>query len=97
MASYVVYGLRAAVAVHRSFACTREELPGELRRAAAEQAGFAGMIGWECVDGREAADKIALAYCLERRRGYPLTAQESGWINQGATAQMMGRFECGER
>ena len=37
MASYVVYGRRAAVAIHRGFACTREELPVELRRAAAEQ------------------------------------------------------------
>jgi hypothetical protein len=88
MASYVVYGQRAAVAIHRGFACTREELPGELRRAAAEQAGLTGMTGWECVEGREAADRIALAYCLERLKDYPLTAQEMRWINEGAAAAM---------
>jgi hypothetical protein len=90
MASYVVYGQRAAVAVHRSFACTREELPVELRRAAGEQ-GLRHMTGFECVASREAADKVALAYCLDKLKEHPLTARELRWINEGATAQMMGR------
>jgi hypothetical protein len=86
----VVYGQRAAVAVHRSFACTREELPVELRRAAGEQ-GLHNMTDFECVASSEAADKIALAYCLAKLKEYPLTARELRWINEGATAQAMGR------
>lgn len=87
MASYVVYGLGAAVAIHRGFACTRDELPVELRRAAAEQ-GLAGMIRWECLATREAADAVAASYCLKAR---PLTRQELRWINEGANAQASGR------
>jgi len=90
MASYVVYGQRSAVAVHRSFSCTRDELPNELRRVAGEQ-GLRHMTGFECVASPEAADKVALAYCIEKLKEYPLTAQEMRWINEGATAEMMGR------
>jgi len=61
MASYVVYGQRAAVAVHRSFACTREELPVELRRAAGEQ-GLQNMTDFECVASRSPARFGASCY-----------------------------------
>ena len=86
MSSYVVYGRRAAVAIHRSFACTREELPAELLREAGRD--FGPMIGWECVGSREAADKIALAYCVDQLKKHPLTKQELAWINEGASAAM---------
>jgi hypothetical protein len=87
MASYVVYGQRSAVAVHRGFSCTSEELPIELRRVAGEQ-GLRHMTSFECVATPEAADKVALAYCLEKLREYPLTSQELRWINEGAAAAM---------
>jgi len=86
MASYVVYGWRSAVAVHRSFACTREELPAELQRVAGRD--FGPMIGWECVESREAADKIAMAHCVDQMKKHPLTKQELAWINEGASAAM---------
>ena len=86
MASYVVYGRRAAVAIHRGFACTREELPVELRRAAAEQQ-LGEMIDWECVRTREAADKIAAAYSIGKLDEYPLTAQEVRWFAEGMRQQ----------
>jgi len=86
MSSYVVYGWRAAVAIHRGFACAREELPAELHRAAG--ADFGPMIGWECVSSREAADKIALAYCIDQLKKHPLTKQELAWINEGASEAM---------
>ena len=89
MVSYVVYGWRAAAAVHRGFACTRDELPGELHRAVGGD-DFGPMIGWECVENREAADSIALAYCGKKLQEHPLTAQEMRWINEGASAEMRG-------
>ena len=82
MASYVVFGERSAVAVHRSFACTRDELPVELRRAAAAQ-GLANMIRWDCLATSEAADRAAAAYSIKKLEEYPLTAQEVRWFAEG--------------
>jgi hypothetical protein len=89
MSSYVVYGRRAAVAIHRSFACTREELGGELRRVAEPLVG--AVVGWHPAFGQESADAMAAAYTAEKLKEHPLTAEEMRWINEGATAQMMGR------
>lgn len=87
MASYVVYGQRSAVAIHRGFACTRDELPGELRRAAASQ-GLADMIRWDCLATRDAADRAATAYSIKKMDEYPLTKQEVRWFAEGMAEGM---------
>ena len=89
MSSYVVYGRRAAVAIHQSFACTRDELGGEIRRVAEPLVGE--VVGWHPAFGRVSAESMAAAYTADKLKEHPLTAQEMRWINEGATSQMMGR------
>jgi len=63
MSSYVAYGSRRAVAIHRGFACTREELPTELQRVSRQEIGK--LLAYEVYSSRDAAEAIARDYCLD--------------------------------
>lgn len=60
MSSYVAYGLTKAVAIHRGFACTREELPAELQRVSRQEIGK--LLAYEVYSSRDAAEAIARHY-----------------------------------
>jgi hypothetical protein len=61
---YVVIGTRGAVAIHRGFSCTREELPRELRTHARYMTDgkIGAVIKAEAYSSAQAADAIAAHY-----------------------------------
>jgi hypothetical protein len=66
MSSYVAIGTRGAVAIHRSFACTRDELPREIvlhARSVAPEIGTVFHV--ETYSSRNAADTLAAHYTEE--------------------------------
>lgn len=77
---YVCLGIAGAVAVHRGFACTREELPTELQRVCGNDVGKVMRI--ETYSSRAAADAVAAMYDEALRNGKrELTAR--GTIHRG--------------
>lgn len=80
MTHYVCVGLGGAVAVHRGFACTPDELSGELRRVAEPAVGR--LVKVEFYSTREAADAVAADY-NERLRASRLEFTDRGSIHRG--------------
>jgi hypothetical protein len=60
MSAYVCYGPRVACVIVGGFACTREELPNELRRVARPAVG--SLLRIETYGNREAALAVAGQY-----------------------------------
>lgn len=60
MSAYVCYGPKLACVIVGGFACTRDELPGELRRVAAPAIGT--LMRVETYGQREAAIAVAEQY-----------------------------------
>lgn len=60
MSAYVVYGTRSACIIRGGFACTREELPGELARVAGPVVGL--ILGHEWCESVETAQTMAVHY-----------------------------------
>lgn len=60
MSAYVCYGPKLACVIVGGFACTRDELPGELRRVAAPAVGT--LMRVETYGSREGAIAVAEQY-----------------------------------